>query len=219
MDWSQAVNNYCERTDATFWSEPLNALSNAAFLIAAALCWKPTAGDRGARLLVFILGAIGVGSFLFHTYAEVWAMVADVVPIRIFILAALHLATVRFFAAPWWVGLLAAAAFVPASMALSGAIVRVFGPLNGSAGYMPVVLLLAGYALALRGRARRTALGLGAVAGLLVVSLILRTIDAGICVAVPVGTHFLWHILNAGLLALMIRLVAAHRPPGTSRRA
>ena len=45
MDWFRAVNGYCERTDASYWSEPLNALTNAAFLIAAALCWRITARD------------------------------------------------------------------------------------------------------------------------------------------------------------------------------
>lgn len=219
MDWFRAVNNYCERTDATFWSEPLNALSNAAFLIAAAFCWRPTAGDPGGRLLVVILGAIGIGSFLFHTYARIWAMVADVVPIQLFILVALYLATVRFFAAPAWAGLVAVAAFVPVSLALSRAIAGLFGPLNGSVGYMPVVLLLAGFALALLRRAPRTAAGLGAVAGLLSVSLAFRTINSTICGALPVGTHFLWHILNACLLALMIRLVTAHRPGGARRAA
>ena len=68
------VNGYCERTDASYWSEPLNAVSNAAFLIAAALCWRMTGRDPGARLLVVILAAIGVGSYLFHTHARIWAM-------------------------------------------------------------------------------------------------------------------------------------------------
>ena len=31
------VDVYCERTDFSFWSEPINALTNIAFLIAAAL--------------------------------------------------------------------------------------------------------------------------------------------------------------------------------------
>ena len=35
MDWFRAVNSYCERTDAGYWSEPVNALSNAGFLLAA----------------------------------------------------------------------------------------------------------------------------------------------------------------------------------------
>jgi hypothetical protein len=86
MDWTRAVNAYCERTDAGFWSEPINALTNGAFLLAAGLVWPMTRGDTGARLLACVLGLIGIGSFLFHTVAEVWAGLADVLPILIFIL-------------------------------------------------------------------------------------------------------------------------------------
>ena len=150
MDWMSAIDGYCERTDASYWSEPLNAVSNAGFLLAAALCWRMTGRDPGARLLVVILAAIGVGSFLFHTHARTWAMLADVLPIQAFILVYIYLATVRFFAAPRWAGLAAAAAFVPVGGAVGAAIARLFGPLNGSVGYMPVVLLIAAYAAGAR---------------------------------------------------------------------
>ena len=46
-------------------------------------------------------------------------MMADVVPIQVFILVYLALATIRFFALPWWAGVLAAAAFVPVSAGAS----------------------------------------------------------------------------------------------------
>ena len=32
VDWSGAVNSYCERTGPGYWSEPVNAFSNAAGL-------------------------------------------------------------------------------------------------------------------------------------------------------------------------------------------
>ena len=33
--WSTPIDLYCERVTVSFWAEPLNALSNIAFLIAA----------------------------------------------------------------------------------------------------------------------------------------------------------------------------------------
>jgi hypothetical protein len=33
--WSTPVDLYCERTDPSFWAEPINALSNLSFLLAA----------------------------------------------------------------------------------------------------------------------------------------------------------------------------------------
>ena len=118
MDWFRVVDNYCERIDAGYWSEPVNALTNGAFLVAAVVAWRIAArrGDRGGRLLAALVFAIGVGSYLFHTHAQVWSMLADVLPIQAFILVYLYLATVRFFALPWWGGILAVAAFIPYSI-------------------------------------------------------------------------------------------------------
>jgi hypothetical protein len=210
VDWFRSVNSYCERIDATYWSEPVNAVTNAAFLVAALVCWRRAAragggtGDRPAQALSLILAVIGIGSFLFHTHAQVWAMIADVVPIQVFILVYLALATIRFFAAPWWAGVLAAAAFVPVSALAARLIAAAFGPLNGSVGYAPVPLLILAYALLLARRAPATARGLAIGAAILAVSLVFRTVDSAVCAAVPLGTHFLWHLLNAVMLGWMI---------------
>ena len=210
MDWTRAVNAYCERVDAGFWSEPVNALTNAAFLLAAALVWPMTRGDAGARALAGILGLIGVGSFLFHTFAQAWAGLADVAPILAFILLYTGLATVRFLGAPRWAGVVAAGLYVPFSALVSGAVERVFGSLNGSANYLPVVLLIAAYALALRRRAPGTARGLWLGVAILGASLAFRTMDRAVCGAFPLGTHFLWHLLNAAMLGWMIRVMVRH---------
>ncbi len=219
MDWFRAVNGYCERTDASFWSEPVNALSNAAFLVAALVCWPMArrAGDRPAQILCALLAVIGIGSFLFHTEAQVWAMVADVVPIQVFILVYLAFATVRFFAAPWWAGLLAALAFIPAAALAARAIAAVVGPLNGSVSYAPVPLLILAFAALLRRRAPATARGLALGAGILAVSLVFRTIDTAVCAAFPLGTHFLWHLLNALMLGWMIAVFVRARTPAATR--
>lgn len=220
MDWTRAVNAYCERTDAGFWSEPVNALTNAAFLIAAALCWRMTRDDPGARSLAVILGLIGIGSFLFHTVAQVWSGLADVLPILAFIMLYTGLATVRFLRAPRWAGILAGALYVPFSALVSGLVERAVGTLNGSASYLPVLLLIGAFALALRVRAPETARGLGIGLALLAVSLTFRTLDRGICAAFPLGTHFLWHLLNALLLGWMIRVMVRHdRGPTLARAA
>jgi Ceramidase len=217
MDWTRAVNGYCERTDASYWSEPLNAVTNAAFLVAAALCWRTTARDPGARLLVVILAAIGVGSYLFHTNAQRWAMLADVLPIQAFILVYIYLATVRFLAAPAWAGFAAAIAFVPLSGLVGEGIRALFGPLNGSVGYMPVVLLIVAYALALARRAPVTAGGMAIGAVILTLSLFFRTIDEAVCGRFPLGTHFLWHLLNGVMLGWMILVMVRHEREGFAR--
>lgn len=216
MDWFRRIDNYCERIDPSYWAEPVNAVSNAAFLIAALLCWRMLGRrrDPGARLLIVILAAIGVGSWLFHTHAQVWSLMADVIPIQIFILAYLYLATLRFFTAPWWVGLAVVVLFVPYDILVARGIGAVFGPLNGSVGYVPVPILVLGYALLLRQRAPETARGLAIGAAILGVSLVFRSIDAAVCPALPLGTHFLWHVLNGIMLGWMIRVLVRHGREG-----
>lgn len=215
MDWFRQVNAYCERTDASYWSEPVNALTNASFFVAAFLCWRMLEGSRdvGARVLVVVLFAIGVGSFLFHTHAQVWAAMADVIPIQLFILIYLYLATVRFFRAPWWLGLVAVALFIPYGVIAARGIAALFGPLNGSVGYLPVPILIGAYAGLLRSRAPATALGLATGAGLLALSLVFRTVDQAVCDVFPLGTHFVWHLLNGVMLGWMIVVLHRHGQP------
>lgn len=213
--WMAQVNNYCERADFSFSSEPVNAVTNAAFIIAALVIWAVLGGKRdpGARLLAVVLMVIGIGSFLFHTFATRWALLADVLPILVFILVYLYLATRRFFGAPLWVGILAVAAYFPFSWAVSAAAIATVGPLNGSVSYLSVPILLLGYAAALWGRDPLTARGLATGAAILIVSLFFRSIDAAVCSAFPLGTHFLWHTLNGLMLGWMIWVL--HRHQGT----
>jgi hypothetical protein len=56
MSRSTPVDIYCERTDPSFWAEPVNALTNIAFLLAAALAFCAWRRD-GARDLHVLLRA------------------------------------------------------------------------------------------------------------------------------------------------------------------
>ena len=47
---------------------------------------------------------------------------------------------------------------------------------------------------------------------LLIASLTFRTLDQPVCGALPFGTHFLWHVLNAVMLGWMIEVWRRHRP-------
>ena len=93
-------------------------------------------------------------------------MLADVVPIQAFILVYIGLATVRFFGAPWWARRARRRRLRPGERARRrAAIGAAFGPLNGSVGYLPVPILIARYAAALRRRAPEAARGLAIGAG------------------------------------------------------
>jgi hypothetical protein len=65
VEWFEAVGGYCERVDAAFWSQPINAMTNAAFLIAALWAWRRPDLPVMGRVLAVILALIGIGSCFF----------------------------------------------------------------------------------------------------------------------------------------------------------
>ncbi|PRY23608.1 ceramidase [Aliiruegeria haliotis] len=207
----EQVDGYCERTDFTYWSEPVNAVTNLAFVIAAWIMWRRVRGQQMplAEALCAVLAAIGVGSWLFHTHATVWAAIADVAPIGIYILLYIFAANRDFWGLrlPW--ALLATAGFIPFA-AITGPVFASAPFFEVSAAYWPVPLLIALYAIALRERAPETARGLAIGAGILVVSLSFRTVDETVCGSFPLGTHFMWHILNGIMLGWMIEVYRRH---------
>lgn len=213
MAWRDAVDGYCERLTPGYWAEPVNAVTNLAFVVAAAVMWRRTAGLPLARAMVLVLAAIGVGSYLFHTHANRVTGVMDVIPIVAFILLYVFAASRDFLRlAPWQAGL-ATVAFLPYAAATVPLWSMVPG-LGSSAGYAPVPVLILFYAWLLRRRAPATSQGLAAGAGLLVLSLVFRTLDEPLCAVWPMGTHFLWHLLNAVMLGWMINVYVRHRRQG-----
>jgi hypothetical protein len=209
MDWTRAIDIYCERTGPEFWSEPVNAVSNLSFIVAGLLCLMAMArrGVRDGLLLVLCVIAlcIGVGSFLFHTYAEAWAGVADVVPILLFIILFLVTAMNRLFGLRWSVAIpVAVAAFVVSLGARWVAISVAGGSLNGSESYAPAFALLAGSALVLTIMGRRSARPVAVAAAVFALSLTARSIDAATCDHFPLGTHFFWHLLNGTMIGILL---------------
>jgi hypothetical protein len=213
MDWSTPVDLYCERTDPSFWAEPANALTNAAFLIAAVAAfrlWRRAGGrDFAALALIGVVVAVGLGSFTFHTVATRGAALADVIPIAIFIYGYLLLALRRFLGLSIVVSAAILATYVAAAQALSW-----LAPpraLNGSIDYVPALVALIAMARAARGPVRR---GLNLAVMLFTVSLALRSVDLAACDAFPLGTHFVWHMLNATVLYVLLRTAIVEAKPG-----
>lgn len=225
MNWSK-VYSYCERGgDPAFWAEPLNATSNGAFIIAALLgAWQLMRSPRTDHalfewVLVVLVFAIGVGSFMFHTYATVWSIPFDTVPISLFMLGYLGYALRRFVGAPWIVVVAAVVAFyfsvsyaqgIQCSNELlpmtRGAGKRCF---NGTLGYTPAFLALVLVGLVLAFQRHKAAIYLLLAAVVFLASMTFRTIDYEVCRwavrgARGIGTHFLWHILNAVVLYLLL---------------
>lgn len=221
-DLLKPLDIYCERLGPGLWAEPLNALTNLAFVAAALLLRRRLADARPAdagesthlSLLVVLIFCIGLGSALFHTTARVWSAYADMLFIALFIYAYFAHFLRRVLGFGWGGSIVGLALFWLFAAGLERQLRAALAAewLNGSEGYVAPLLALA----AIGGYLRREPAGGGttlAASGVLCLSLFLRTIDARLCDSFPLGTHFLWHLLNALTLYLVVAaaIARAHR--------
>ncbi len=141
--------------------------------------WRRSREKSPAVLyLSFWIAIIGIGSFLFHTFATIWAAAADVIPILIFILSYLFLAVRYYLGLPLWLSVIVALAYVP----ISYVVVPLIEPLVGSSsGYVPALLAIFIVGLLMLGRDRRLALGLIVTGGVFLASIGFRMADEPVC--------------------------------------
>lgn len=213
------LDTYCERAgQAGLLAEPLNAASNFAFLIAAAMALlvllkrrdisslkdglKVTASPVFILIVLLAAIGIGIGSLLWHLFASAGTMLGDVLPIALFIHVYLF-ACLRWiiglewrWVTVWWciffVCGLAAQLLIPADL------------LHGTIMYVPTYLALAILTGVLYQRNSAQTHMFAMTLVLWTISLVFRTIDLPLCPAFPLGTHFVWHLLNAVVLYRLI---------------
>ena len=200
------IDIYCERLEPGLLAEPINAVTNLAFIIAGFfalhLAKKENALDWRSGTLIALIFAMGIGSTLFHTFATLWAMLSDVLPILSFqivfiVLYAQRIMKLKF---PWCQAPLVVFFIL---MYISMQLPREW--LNGTLEYAPALMMVTAFGLYHLKKANREKWGLLAAAGVFVVSMTFRSIDMHVCEAFPLGVHFIWHCLNAVVLYLSAR--------------
>jgi len=207
------MDAYCERVGPGLFAEPLNAVTNLSFFVAAwaAFALAARMGVRSAEVgLLIALGAsVGVGSMLWHTLANSWSLYLDIVPIIVFICWFVWLYTRRVMALPVPAAAFSVAAFlvattlvIPYSTVLHGALVYTPGLL--------VVVTLGIHRARQHAPARYVRL---AGAGVYAAALFFRTIDNEVCQTVPIGTHFIWHTLIGLVTYLAMHAVISSLAP------
>ncbi len=210
MELTRAIDLYCERLGPGLWAEPWNLLSNLSFVVAGVLglyhAHRCGVGHLWQiRYSSVMLVAIGIGSGLFHSFANAVTQAADVIPIGI------HVISFAFLVPRY--GLLWS---VPRSLAVILALIvgsAVFSLVipqdlvNGSQMYFGAALMQLGLAMAGRRRVRSRALFYAS--GLFFVSLLLRSLDQAVCPEFPLGTHWLWHLCNGMVLYLGLKYFVA----------
>ncbi len=205
------IDHYCERTGPGLLAEPFNLASSLAFFAVAVLAWRYLARDRQADVAIGILTAlivaVGAASLAWHLFATSWARWLDI-------------AALLAFQAGWlWVYVRRALEFSPRG---AGVALLTFGlsllpataqaaSSNGLPLYLPTLVVLLALGLHRRRRPLPEPNLLLAAAALFATSLALRTVDARLCAAFPLGTHFAWHLLTALVVFLAMRALPLDR--------
>ena len=214
------MDAYCERVGPGLLAEPLNAVSNASFLVAAWAAWvlarRTGTLTTGIMVLIALGASTGIGSIVWHTYPTGTTLILDIVPIVLFIIWYIWLYTRNVMMKGLGFALASVAAFL---------IVTYFAMpyatmLHGAPAYTPgllVVLVLGIYHAAAHKPARFTLLY---TAGVYFTALYFRTIDQELCHYQTFGTHFVWHSLIGLVTYLAMRsliLSLAPNPPERTR--
>ena len=210
------VDNYCERTSSALGAELVNAVTNVAFLLAAWAAWRlwskhPNLAVNGImNVLIATMVVVGLGSFVFHTIALRWAEWGDVIPILAFVVVYFWLVLRCFLRWPFTQTFLTLLLFLTLTLFAEARVPSEV--LWGGAMYLPALFAITALGVALYRQLPNAGTSMLIAAAVFIFSFAARTLDMKICDAFPLGTHFLWHLLNALLLYLLVRLAILNPP-------
>lgn len=206
MELGNYIDAYCERHEPGLWAEPLNALTNIAFLIAAIcvfiLARRENRLDLRAGMLIALIAIIGAGSTAYHTLATHGAMLADTFPILLFQIAFLFFYGRDVIKLSWPYLVILFCGFV---LCIYGFATLPGHWLNGSLSYAPAFIFLLGLGVWHYLHVKREKFTLLLAALVFAVSLSFRSLDMEFCDIMRTGLHFIWHILNGAVLYLSAR--------------
>lgn len=203
------LTDYRERAGSGLFAEPLNVLTNLAYLVTALLAWRmlqksPVEHRQHFLVMIGAIAAVGIGSAIFHIFHTESTILFDAVPIWIFIATALALLlkqlsgtwrTATLFLLAFAATLICATIFIPKDL------------LNGTIRHAITITTLVGLIVWSYRKLGRVSAGLIPVFVLYGGAIAARVADPAVCASFQHGTHFIWHILNAGASYFMIRFL------------
>ena len=193
--WFNSVDIYCERLDASFWAEPINAISNLSFIVEGLFLWR-LRSPRSA-LMAILMVLIGLGSFSFHTYANRLTGLLDVLAIALYLVAFSYLIPRRWSSSSVLIQvgsvLLLIVSIVLAHLLMSH--LKPALPWLPPGIYLGAWLALLIYALVTQHLNKPAARFLWLAVIVFPFSLLSRQLDMPLCDSIG-PTHWLWHLLN-----------------------
>lgn len=199
---------YCERSKLEFFVEPLNAISNIAFLFAGLgiyrLLIKNNLQQLEYKVLLILIFLIGPGSFLWHATRNSYTLPLDAIPTALSFTLIIYIFLSRLMGNKL-LALLIAALLLPTRFFISSfASTDTISSLIRNAINAITFLVIIVWALKKYGKIALEGFGILLV---YLLAITMRGMDLQVCQAFPLGTHFLWHILNALAAYLAVKFI------------
>jgi hypothetical protein len=199
--WFSSVDLYCERLDASFWAEPINAISNMSFIVAGFFLWRLR--TPRSTLLAFFVILIGLGSFSFHTFANRLTGLLDVLAIALYLVAFAFLISKQWSKSSLSIQL-GSVLMLIVSLVLAQLLMSYLKPALPwlpSGIYLGAWLALIMFALVTQYSNKAAARFLWLAVIVFPASLLSRQLDMPLCDSIG-GSHWLWHLFNGLTLFL-----------------
>ena len=202
----KGMSTYCEGGVGLFYTQPVNTISNIALLIAAYFAYRlirtKHVNNKTVKILPFILAVTGIGSILWHGMPNLLTNFADTLPLSAFVLVSLFFLLDKLLNKRGlvWKILLAF------TLVETPFIFHILPSLNGFLPYLIVLVFGVFLSYGLVKKYKILTPHLVTIIVLFAIAFFFRTIDHTVCPVFSAGTHFIWHILNALVLYLLIRV-------------
>ncbi len=197
----------------------LNQFSNVAFFIGAiyiGYLWKRYHScDYYSLTLIILVALIGLGSFIFHTFPSDATIWIDLVPIQLFGLSYFAYIGTKYFRASKVKVFLALIAFFVVRQYWIVYMPR--GAIGGGITHIPTLFLLLLCSFLLLFKYKKFSVMLLSACIVYVLALVTRAFDKELSLALPVGVHWIWHILTA-LTASILIYATVRYPAGSNEK-
>ncbi len=193
---------YCETTSLEAFGEPVNTISNLAFI----LCGLILIFRNKMKLnpLPYATIFIGVSSFLFHYIPTNFFAALDVFSIILFVIIYNIILTRKVLKYSLIYSVLSSTMILITSYFIGNFL---FKTIIGSSGFYIGLVVYMVFTLFLLRKLAHVKVFLFAII-FFTVSIIFRSADTYLCNYILIGTHFIWHILNSLVIYLLIYYVA-----------
>ncbi len=186
-----------------FWGEPLNSVSNIAFIIASILVYVKYKNIRDIMFFSILIFLIGLSSFLFHTLPNTYTRILDIFSIISYLIFYLYYLNSKILKIHFFKTFLII--FTCISFSILSSIYLKFYYIGDSSFYLPIILLLMGYYFIFKIKKIKSAklYLIGTI--VFIFSLTFRVLDNKYCPLTYIGTHSLWHVLNSVVIVLTLK--------------